>query len=97
MDGADMPPGGGDQSRGPAIIAVLSLFFGLSTIMVFLRTATRIWITRNFGWDDATMALTQVGKDGDPGEHEITDNSTGGKCCRSGLYRNGDLQRFRPT
>jgi len=61
MDGVDMPPPGGDQNRGPVVIAVLSLFFGLSTIIVFLRVVTRICITRNFGWDDATMALTQVG------------------------------------
>ena len=60
MEGVDVPPLGADQSRGPAVIAVLSLFFGLSTIMVFLRSVTRIWITRNFGWDDVTMALTQV-------------------------------------
>jgi hypothetical protein len=60
MDGVDMPPLGGDQNRGPVVIAVLSLFFGLSTIIVFLRVVTRICITRNFGWDDATMALTQV-------------------------------------
>lgn len=60
MDGVDIPPPGGDQNRGPVVIAVLSLFFGLSTIIVSLRVVTRIWITRNFGWDDATMALTQV-------------------------------------
>ena len=63
MEGVDIPAPGGDQSRGSAVIAVLSLFFGLSTILVFLRTATRIWVTRNFGWDDATMVLTQVKKD----------------------------------
>lgn len=60
MDEVDIPPPGGDQNRGPVVIAILSLFFGLSTIIVFLRVVTRIWITRNFGWDDATMALTQV-------------------------------------
>ena len=57
-----MPFPGGDQNRGPVVIAVLSLFFGLSTIIVFLRMTTRLYITRNFGWDDATMVLTQVGK-----------------------------------
>ena len=92
MEGVDIPSPGGDQSRGPAVIAVLSLFFGLSTVMVFLRSATRICITRNFGWDDATMALTQVKRNIICNELNKTYDGTGDKCCGSWVYRDGNLQ-----
>ena len=92
MEGVDIPPSGRDQDRGPVIIAVLSLFFGLSTIIVFLRMTTRLWITRNFGWDDATMALTQVEK-GFTWRWTSTNIFTGDKCRRSWLYGNRNLQR----
>ena len=54
------PPPDGNQSRGGQIIAVDSVIFGISWSMVLLRTVTRIWITRNFGWDDATTLVAAV-------------------------------------
>ena len=45
---------------GPVFLGVDWALFSLSTIMVLLRLYTRLWITRNFGWDDATIALTQA-------------------------------------
>lgn len=45
------PPAGGDQNLGPAIIGVNVVVFTASTVIVILRTITRIWLTRNFGWD----------------------------------------------
>lgn len=43
------------------LIAVNWAIFGPATILVCLRLITRIWITHNFGWDDAVIGLTQVG------------------------------------
>ena len=48
------------ENLGPAFLGVDWAVFSLSTIVVVLRLYTRTWITRNFGWDDATIALTQV-------------------------------------
>ena len=45
---------------GPVFHGLDWALFSLSTIIVVLRLYTRLWITRNFGLDDATIALTQV-------------------------------------
>ena len=45
---------------GPVFLGVDWAIFSLSTIVVALRLYTRLCITRNFGWDDAAIALTQV-------------------------------------
>ena len=45
---------------GPVFLGVDWVLFSLSTIIVILRLYTRLWITRNFGLDDATIALTQA-------------------------------------
>ena len=48
------------------LIGVNWAVFGPSWIAVLLRTITRIWISRNFGWDDAVMLATQVWTDESP-------------------------------
>ena len=48
------------RNLGPVFLGIDWALFSLSTIMVLLRLYTRLWITRNFGWDDATIALTQA-------------------------------------
>ena len=42
------------------LIGVNWAIFGPATILVCLRLITRIWITHNFGWDDAVIGITQV-------------------------------------
>lgn len=54
------PPPDGNRNLGPVIIAVNWIVFVPAWIIVLLRTYTRVWIGHNFGWDDATMLLTQV-------------------------------------
>ena len=61
MDQAEIIPSTGDRNLGPLLIAVNWAVFGPATILVCLRLITRIWITHNFGWDDAVIGLTQVG------------------------------------
>lgn len=60
MDNAEIIPSTGDRNLGPMLIGVNWAIFGPATILVCLRLITRIWITRNFGWDDAVIGLTQV-------------------------------------
>ena len=50
----------GDRNLGPLLIGLNWAVFGPATILVCLRLITRIWITHNFGWDDAVIGLTQV-------------------------------------
>ena len=54
------PPAGGDKNRGSIILALDGVIFGISWSMVLLRLGTRAWITRNLGWDDATIFLAAV-------------------------------------
>ncbi|KAL9012326.1 MAG: hypothetical protein Q9173_002897 [Seirophora scorigena] len=49
-----------DNNLGPLLHGIDSAIFALPTIVVVLRLFTRAWVTRNFGWDDATMLLTQL-------------------------------------
>ncbi|KAL8674515.1 MAG: hypothetical protein Q9168_001107 [Polycauliona sp. 1 TL-2023] len=55
----DAPPGG-DENLGPTIIIINSIVFTASSLIVILRTFTRLSLTKNFGWDDAVMVLTQL-------------------------------------
>ena len=48
------------KNLGPVFLGVDWAVFALSSIAVLIRLFTRAWVTRNFGWDDAMMALTQV-------------------------------------
>ncbi|KAG7005730.1 hypothetical protein G7Y79_00018g045370 [Physcia stellaris] len=49
-----------DRNLGIVFTAVDIVVFTLSSITVLLRLGTRVWITRNFGLDDATIALAQA-------------------------------------
>ena len=62
MDKPEIIPSTGDRNLGTVLIGVNWAVFGPSIIIVCLRLVTRIWITRNFGWDDAMIALAQVSK-----------------------------------
>ena len=60
MDKAEIIPSSGDDNLGPMLIGVNWAIFGPATILVCLRLFTRLYITHNFGWDDAVIAVTQV-------------------------------------
>lgn len=47
--------------RGPEVLAVYSLFLGLTTLTVGLRAYCRLRIQRAFGWDDWFAVLAWVG------------------------------------
>ena len=55
-----LPPPDGNRDLGPTLVGVNWAVFGPSWIFVILRSITRIWISRNFGWDDAVMVFAQV-------------------------------------
>lgn len=54
------PPPGGDKNRGSIILPLDGLIFGISWTMVLIRLGVRTGITRNLGWDDATIFLAAV-------------------------------------
>lgn len=62
MASNETPPasGGANRNLGPIIVGINWMVFGPSTIMVGLRLITRTWITRNLGWDDIVMLITQA-------------------------------------
>lgn len=60
MDSVGEPPVGGDENLGPTIITINLVVFIASSLIVILRFFTRLCLTKNFGWDDAVMVLTQV-------------------------------------
>ena len=49
-----------DGNLGTVFLVIDIVVFTLSSITVLLRLGTRVWITRNFGWDDATITFAQV-------------------------------------
>lgn len=59
--GSPPPSGGDNRNLGPILVGLNWMVFGPATILVCLRVGTRIWITRNLGWDDFTIVLAQVG------------------------------------
>ncbi|KAM5377930.1 hypothetical protein ACJZ2D_004834 [Fusarium nematophilum] len=48
------------ESRSAEIIVILTVFSALSTIVVALRTWTRLALLRTFGYDDGMMVIAQV-------------------------------------
>ena len=60
MESSEIIPSQGDRNLGSLLIGLNWAVFGSSTIIVCLRLITRVWITHNFGWDDAVMLLAQV-------------------------------------
>ncbi|MCJ1264975.1 hypothetical protein MMC22_004850 [Lobaria immixta] len=56
------PPPGGDQNKGPALLAV-SLTTGIiAFIATALRLVSRVFIVRQVGWDDFTISIAEVSK-----------------------------------
>ncbi|KAL8862515.1 MAG: hypothetical protein Q9178_001013 [Gyalolechia marmorata] len=60
MDSKGEAPAGGDENLGPTIISINIVVFIASTLIVIIRIYTRLRLTKNFGWDDAFMVLTQL-------------------------------------
>ena len=58
-NGRPIPPDQADL--GDTVFAIDLTFIAVSTVLVTIRIGTRLGITRNFGWDDATITLAQVG------------------------------------
>ena len=51
----------GDEGNwGPAILALTIAFLVLVLISLFLRIITRVWIVRQFWYDDAAIILAVV-------------------------------------
>lgn len=48
------------NDRGESIIAVTSVFLGISLVAVSLRCYVRLRIVKAFGWDDRIMVLAMV-------------------------------------
>ena len=55
------PPPDGPRNLAGAVNGLNWVVFAWSWVSVVLRTITRVWISHNFGWDDAMMILCQVG------------------------------------
>ena len=47
-------------SWGPAILGLTIAFLVLVLIFLFLRIATRVWIVRQFWYDDAAIIMAVV-------------------------------------
>ena len=54
------PPPEGNVNKGPMIIIVTATIVGVTAIVVALRLAVRIWITKAFWWDDWTILFAIV-------------------------------------
>ena len=54
------PPLDGDKNRGWQLLAVSSIFNGISVILLFARFYTRIFIIGGVGLDDLSIALGVV-------------------------------------
>lgn len=55
-----VPPIGGDQNRGPELIAVTWVFTALAAFVVSLRLFTRVRILKETGLDDIFTVLSLV-------------------------------------
>ena len=60
MDYDGLPYPGLDTNNGIGIKILDWVVFWFTVIFVIIRLGTRLWITCNFGWDDAFMALALV-------------------------------------
>ena len=59
-DPLDSPPYGGDEDRGPAMLAIVWVYGGLSIIILGLRFYSR-GVIKKIGADDWSMLLTLAG------------------------------------
>ena len=55
------PPPQGDVDKDSVIIAATCVVVGLTAIVVAMRLAVRVWITKSVWWDDWTIILAIVG------------------------------------
>ena len=55
------PPAGGDQNRGPELVAVTWVFTALASFVVIVRLFTRVKILKETGLDDIFTSLSLVG------------------------------------
>ena len=51
---------GGDVSKGHALIIAICVVVAVTLVVVILRCAVRIWVTRNIWWDDWMIILAMV-------------------------------------
>lgn len=54
------PPVGGDQNRGPELVAVIWVFTALASFVVSLRLFTRVKILKETALDDVFTILSLV-------------------------------------
>ena len=55
-----IPPPGGDQNHGPALLAVAIVSTTLAIVTTIIRLLGRIFVVRSVGWDDYTIAAAAV-------------------------------------
>ena len=54
------PPPQGNIDKGVGIIAATCVIVGLTVIVVAMRFAVRVWITKSVWWDDWTILFAIV-------------------------------------
>lgn len=54
------PPSQGNIDKGPAIVTVTCVIVGVTAIIVALRLAVHVWITKSMWWDDWTILFAIV-------------------------------------
>ena len=56
------PPPGGDENKGPLILAIMWVECTIAILLVCARTFTRVHLVHNLGLDDWTMILSMASK-----------------------------------
>ena len=60
MTTPQMPPRGGDQNNGPALLAIAAISCALAVLTTIIRLTGRTFIVRSVGWDDYTIGAATV-------------------------------------
>jgi hypothetical protein len=87
------PPPQGDYSKGPAMIIFDVVTVSVATIVVAIRFAVRIWISKCLGWDDWTILAAAVRRSVSYFSHCL--QSAVGELHRWRLGSSGDSLWFR--
>ena len=59
----EFPPAGqssnfeNPNTRGPAVVAVCSVFIAIMWPFLLLRLYSKVWVIQGFGWDDGKLSL----------------------------------------
>ena len=61
MSSMGPPPPDGDVNYGPGNVETIAVLCTISIVVVAMRFATRIWITKSLWWDDWTILLALLG------------------------------------